>query len=86
MARRAHGDVIPVEAAVTLDGLFRERVKRTPDLVAYRYFDEQHGALARLHVGADGSPGRALAGRARARRPRSRATASRSCCAIRRNG
>ena len=33
------GDVIPVEAAVTLDGLFRERVKRTPDLVAYRWCD-----------------------------------------------
>lgn len=29
--------VIPVESAVTLDGLFRERVRRTPDLVAYRY-------------------------------------------------
>ncbi|MBI3938629.1 MAG: long-chain fatty acid--CoA ligase [Betaproteobacteria bacterium] len=35
--------VIAVEAAVTLDGLFRERVKRTPDLVAYRHFNEQHG-------------------------------------------
>ena len=35
--------VIPVEAAVTLDGLLRERVKRTPDLVAYRHFNEQHG-------------------------------------------
>jgi long-chain acyl-CoA synthetase len=33
-------DVISVEAAVTLDGLFRERVKRTPDFVAYRSFDE----------------------------------------------
>ena len=32
--------LIPVEAAVTLDGLFRERVKRTPDLVAYRAHDE----------------------------------------------
>jgi long-chain acyl-CoA synthetase len=36
--------VIPVEAAVTLDGIFRERVKRTPDLVAYRYFDEKDAA------------------------------------------
>ena len=35
--------VIPVEASVTLDGLFRERVKRTPDLVAYRDFNQQHG-------------------------------------------
>lgn len=37
-------EVITVEQAVTLDGLFRERAKRTPDLVAYRYFDEQGGA------------------------------------------
>jgi long-chain acyl-CoA synthetase len=36
-------DVIPVEAAVTLDGLFRERVRRTPELTAYRYFDERAG-------------------------------------------
>lgn len=35
--------VIPAEASVTLDGLFRERVKRTPDLVAYRDFNQQHG-------------------------------------------
>ena len=34
--------LIPVEAAVTLDGLFRERVKRTPDHVAYRAFNESH--------------------------------------------
>jgi long-chain acyl-CoA synthetase len=33
-------DVITVDAAGTLGGLFRERVKRTPGLVAYRYFDE----------------------------------------------
>ena len=32
--------VIPLDAAITLNGLFRERVKRTPQLVAYRYFDE----------------------------------------------
>lgn len=36
-------DVIGVEAAVTLDGLFSERVKRTPDLTAYRYFDDTSG-------------------------------------------
>jgi long-chain acyl-CoA synthetase len=35
--------VIAVESAVTLDGLFRERVRRTPDLVAYRDFNQQHG-------------------------------------------
>jgi long-chain acyl-CoA synthetase len=34
--------LIPVEAAVTLDGLFRERVKRTPDAVAYRAYNESH--------------------------------------------
>ena len=34
--------LIPVEAAVTLDGLFRERVKHTPDLIAYRAYNEQH--------------------------------------------
>src|SRR5688572_4839398 len=34
---------IPAEAAITLDGLFRERVKRTPDLVAYRSYNETHG-------------------------------------------
>ncbi len=34
--------LIPVETAVTLDGLFRERVKLTPDLVAYRAHNEQH--------------------------------------------
>lgn len=37
-------DVIRAETAVTLDGLFRERVKRTPDLVAYRYFDDKAAA------------------------------------------
>src|SRR5688572_17997139 len=36
--------VITVEAAVTLDGLFRERVRRTPDLIAYRYFDDRENA------------------------------------------
>lgn len=35
--------VIPVAEAVTLDGLFRARVRRTPDLVAYRAWNEQHG-------------------------------------------
>ena len=35
--------VISPEEAVTLDGLFRERVKRTPDAVAYRDFNQTHG-------------------------------------------
>lgn len=34
--------VISVEAADTLDGLLRERVKRTPDAVAYRDYNVQH--------------------------------------------
>jgi len=40
MALASH--VIPADDAVTLDGLFRERVKRTPDLVAYREYVESH--------------------------------------------
>jgi long-chain acyl-CoA synthetase len=35
--------VIPLESARTIDGLFGERTKRTPDLVACRHFNEQHG-------------------------------------------
>ena len=34
--------VISPEAAATLDGLLRERVKRTPDAVAYRDYNTQH--------------------------------------------
>ena len=36
-------DIIPVEAAGTLSGLFRERVRRVPDGVAYRDFNLKHG-------------------------------------------
>ena len=32
-------DVIPLELAQTLSGLFRERVRRSPDAIAYRQFD-----------------------------------------------
>lgn len=39
---QAASHLIPVEAAITLDGLFRERVKRTPDLVACRDYNETH--------------------------------------------
>ena len=35
--------VIPLETARTIDGLFGERARRTPDLVACRHFNEQHG-------------------------------------------
>ena len=34
--------VISIAEAGTLDGLFRERVKRTPDAIAYRDFNQQH--------------------------------------------
>lgn len=34
--------IIPVDAAGTLDGLFRERVRRTPHGVAYRHYNEPH--------------------------------------------
>jgi long-chain acyl-CoA synthetase len=36
-------DVIPAARARTLSGLFHQRVARTPDLVAYRQFDEPSG-------------------------------------------
>jgi long-chain acyl-CoA synthetase len=35
-----HEDLINVETAGTLDGLFFERVRRTPEATAYRYFDK----------------------------------------------
>ena len=34
---------ISSDLAVTIPGLFRERVKRSPDAIAYRYFDQNHG-------------------------------------------
>ncbi len=34
--------VVSMVEAVTLDGLFRERVQRTPDLVAYKAYSDQH--------------------------------------------
>ena len=42
MENLSHLDIIGPESAGTLDGLFRERVRRTPDAVAYRDFDEAH--------------------------------------------
>ncbi|MCU7842469.1 MAG: long-chain fatty acid--CoA ligase [Candidatus Thiodiazotropha sp. (ex Monitilora ramsayi)] len=35
-------DLIPLEQARTLDGLFYQRVKRTPDGIAYRNYDREH--------------------------------------------
>ncbi|HKJ08702.1 MAG TPA: long-chain fatty acid--CoA ligase [Gammaproteobacteria bacterium] len=37
-------DIITVEGAGTLDGLFRERVRRSPDAPAYRSYDAVSGA------------------------------------------
>ena len=34
-----NNDLITPEQAVTLHGLFLERARRTPDKIAYRYFD-----------------------------------------------
>jgi len=39
--RAQQTDIIDPELATTLDRLFHERVRRTPDDVAYRYFDDQ---------------------------------------------
>jgi long-chain acyl-CoA synthetase len=36
------GHIISAPEAVTLDGLFRERVRRTPEAVAYRDFNREH--------------------------------------------
>jgi long-chain acyl-CoA synthetase len=44
-------DVISPEQAGTLHGLFLERVRRTPDKIAYRYFDEKQSAWAALTWG-----------------------------------
>src|SRR3954468_8734623 len=38
----ATGRAITSAEAVTLDGLFRERVARTPESIAYREFNQQH--------------------------------------------
>jgi long-chain acyl-CoA synthetase len=43
MTLQDQSHVIAAESARTLDGLFRERVKRTPDLVACRHYNDQHG-------------------------------------------
>jgi long-chain acyl-CoA synthetase len=41
--RQDMGGIIPVETAGTLDGLFRERVRRTPEAIAYRDYDRSSG-------------------------------------------
>jgi long-chain acyl-CoA synthetase len=44
----ATSDVISPEAAVTLDGMFSERVRRSSQAVAYREFDEARGVWSDL--------------------------------------
>lgn len=39
-----NADLISPQQAETVHGLFKERVKRTPDAIAYRYFDLQQSA------------------------------------------
>ncbi len=45
MHTRQHdsADIIPVETAGTLDGLFLERVRRSPQMIAYRDYDRSSG-------------------------------------------
>ena len=59
----AAGPTTPISAAeaVTLDGLFRERVARTPEAIAYRDYNQQH-ANWRDYTWAQ-SIGRSRAGR-----------------------
>ena len=40
MMKNLHTDPIPPALAMTLDDLFHERARRTPDALAYRYFNE----------------------------------------------
>ena len=42
-ASTANVDIISVAEAKTLDGLFAERVRRTPEAIAYREFREREG-------------------------------------------
>jgi long-chain acyl-CoA synthetase len=48
MQTQPNNNVITPEDAVTLHGLFLERVKRTPDAIAYRYFDTHQEAWLTL--------------------------------------
>lgn len=41
--QRGSTDIIPTEIAGTLDGLFRERVRRSPRMIAYRDYDRSSG-------------------------------------------
>ena len=36
-------NIIPTEVAKTLDGLFSERVRRSPQMIAYRSYDQVAG-------------------------------------------
>ncbi|MEN8180634.1 MAG: long-chain fatty acid--CoA ligase [Pseudomonadota bacterium] len=47
-------DLIPLEKARTLDGLFYQRSLRSPDVLAYRYYDRQEKAWRELTWGQMG--------------------------------
>ncbi|WP_256326993.1 AMP-dependent synthetase/ligase [Nitrosospira multiformis] len=49
--RQDMAGIIPVETAGTLDGLFRERVRRTPEAIAYRDYDRSSGKWRDLSWG-----------------------------------
>jgi len=51
MATARHNDVISPEQAVTLYGLFLERVRRSRDKIAYRYFDAHQSVWVDLSWG-----------------------------------
>ena len=47
--QRGSTDIIPTEIAGTLDGLFRERVRRSPRMIAYRWGGGDADAVDRDH-------------------------------------
>ena len=55
MSNKADQHVISPEEAGTLAGLFYERVKRSPDALAYRYYDEQRERWTDLSWAAIGN-------------------------------
>ncbi len=48
------GHIITPEQAITLHGIFLEHVKRSPETIAYRYFNLQQNAwlsFSKIHTG-----------------------------------
>jgi len=38
---KANQEIISLDEAITLAGLFKERTSRTPERIAYRYYDPE---------------------------------------------